>query len=65
MQARQKENKINRALNPMEMLWKKLKQAAHVKEPTYTPELKLLYSDKWAKILSSRYAELIDRYWKH
>ena len=37
-------------LNPIEMLWKDLKQAVHVRKPNNLPELKLFRTEEWAKI---------------
>lgn len=52
-------------LNPMEMLWKDLKWAAHARKPPNIPELKLLCEEEWAKISPSRCAGPINSYQKH
>ena len=51
-------------LNPIEMLWKDLKRAVHVRKPTNIPELKLFCTEEWAKIPPSRCAGLINSYRK-
>ncbi|KAG2465812.1 TCB2 transposase, partial [Polypterus senegalus] len=51
-------------LNPIEMLWKDLKQAVNVRKPTNIPELKLFCMEEWAQIPPSRCAGMIKSYRK-
>ncbi|KAG2458113.1 TCB1 transposase, partial [Polypterus senegalus] len=51
-------------LNPIEMLWKDLKRAVHVRKPTNIPELKLFCTEEWAKIPPSRCSEMSRSYRK-
>ena len=43
-------NGLSPDLNPIEMRWKDLKQAAHAKRPTNVPELRLFCKEGWAKV---------------
>ncbi|KAG2465365.1 TCB1 transposase, partial [Polypterus senegalus] len=51
-------------LNPIEMLWKDLKRAVHVRKPTNIPELKLFCTEEWDKIPPRRCAGTIKSYRK-